>query len=262
MTQMYLTWLGANSWLIEMAGQRILLDPWLVGSLVFGDQSWFFEGTHRHPPVIPEAIDLILLSQGLPDHAHAPTLQALDRQIPVVASANAAKVVQSLNYAHITILNQGESMTWADQLSIKAFPGSPIGPFLIENAYVITDLTAQTRLYYEPHGFHSPTLAAEIGTAEVVVAPVMDLILPILGPFIKGSESALDVVRQLQPQYIVPTAVGGGVDYAGVLDRILREGGSVASFRQSLADQGMTTQVPDLVPGERFHLELSASVLG
>ena len=34
---MHLTWLDSNSWLIEMGGQRILLDPWLSGPLVFGN---------------------------------------------------------------------------------------------------------------------------------------------------------------------------------------------------------------------------------
>jgi len=35
---MQLTWFGANSWLLEWQ-QRILIDPWLVGSLVFGGQT-------------------------------------------------------------------------------------------------------------------------------------------------------------------------------------------------------------------------------
>ncbi|MEM1369418.1 MAG: MBL fold metallo-hydrolase, partial [Cyanobacteria bacterium P01_H01_bin.15] len=32
---MHLTYLDSNSWLIELAGQQILLDPWLVDDLVF-----------------------------------------------------------------------------------------------------------------------------------------------------------------------------------------------------------------------------------
>jgi len=39
---MYLTWLDSNSWLIELAGKRILLDPWLVGDLTFGNLTWLF----------------------------------------------------------------------------------------------------------------------------------------------------------------------------------------------------------------------------
>ncbi|MFM7716189.1 MAG: MBL fold metallo-hydrolase, partial [Microcystis sp.] len=77
---MQLTWLDSNSWLIEIGGKRLLLDPWLVGSLTFGNLTWLFEGKKTANHAIPEHIDLILLSQGLEDHAHPPTLQVLDRQ--------------------------------------------------------------------------------------------------------------------------------------------------------------------------------------
>lgn len=32
---MQLIWLDSNSWLIEIARKRILLEPWLVSSLIF-----------------------------------------------------------------------------------------------------------------------------------------------------------------------------------------------------------------------------------
>ena len=41
---MHLTYLDSNSWLIEIGSQKILLDPWLVGSLVFGNLPWLFKG--------------------------------------------------------------------------------------------------------------------------------------------------------------------------------------------------------------------------
>jgi L-ascorbate metabolism protein UlaG (beta-lactamase superfamily) len=258
---MFLTWLDANSWLIEIAGQRILLDPWLVGSLVFGNQPWFFKGERPLPPEIPEQIDLILLSQGLPDHAHLPTLKQLDRTIPVIASENAAKVVQKLGYTQVTPLGHGETSTWADRLEITALPGSPIGPFLVENAFVLTDLTTHHRLYYEPHGFHAAALQ-QLETADVVIAPIQDLILPLLGPFIQGGDFALAAVKQLQPQYILPTASGGEVEYAGLLDKLLTMQGSIEGFRQLLQDNKCSTQVLSPAPGERVEVNLSSAVAG
>ena len=44
---MYLTWLDSNSWLIEMGGKRVLLDPWLVGSLIFWESALAIQ---RRPP--------------------------------------------------------------------------------------------------------------------------------------------------------------------------------------------------------------------
>ncbi len=258
---MFLTWLDSNSWLIEMAGQRVLLDPWLVGPLVFGNQPWFFKGERTLPPDIPENIDLILLSQGLPDHAHLPTLKQLDHAIPVIASENATKVVQDLGYTDVTTLSHGETAIWADALEVAALPGSPIGPFLVENALVLKDLSTQSSLYYEPHGFHNAALE-QLETADVIIAPIQDLVLPLLGPFIQGGDFALAVVNALQPQYILPTASGGDVEYEGILDKLLTMEGSIEGFRQVLKDNGASTQVLNPSPGERVEVKLSSAVMG
>jgi L-ascorbate metabolism protein UlaG (beta-lactamase superfamily) len=150
---MHATWYDSNSWLLDIAGKRILVDPWLVGSLVFGNQSWLFKGDHPQARPLPEHVDLILLTQGLEDHAHTPTLEVLDHGIPVVGSPNAAKVVTDLGYQHVTSLDHGETFTLDDLVTIKAVPGSPIGPTLVENGYVIRDLQAGTSLFYEPMAF-------------------------------------------------------------------------------------------------------------
>lgn len=254
---MHLTYLDANSWLIELAGKQILLDPWLVGPLVFGNQDWFFKGERTTPRPIPEHIDLILLSQGLPDHAHPPTLKELDREIPVVASPNATKVVQELGYRQITTLAPGEDFIWDNAIKFQAFPGSPIGPLLVENAFVLTDLIHQVSLYYEPHGFHSETVQA-VHPVDVVITPLINLNLPVLGPFIKGMDSALEVVKWLQPKFILSSATGE-VEYSGALNKILTMTGSLDDFRDLLAENHCETQVLDPMPGQRFEVPLAVS---
>ncbi len=255
---MYLTYLDSNSWLIELAGKQILLDPWLVGPLVFGNQPWFFKAEHATPRAIPEHIDLIMLSQGLPDHAHTPTLKELDHDIPVVASPNAAKVVTELGYSQVTPLAPGETYSWADSVKIQAFPGSPIGPLLVENAFVLTELTNQTSLYYEPHGFHSETVQA-VKHVDVIITPLINLSLPVLGPFIKGGQSALDLVKWLQPQFILSTAAGGDIKFEGILNKLLKMDGDVEDFRKLLADSNCNAQILDPEPGQRFEVPLIVS---
>lgn len=252
---MYLTWLDSNSWLIEMGGQRILLDPWLVGSLVFGNLPWLFKGDHPNPHPIPADIDLILLSQGLPDHTHQPTLDRLDRHIPVVASANAAKTVNSLGYHNVTTLAHGNYFTLANSLKIQALPGSLVGPNLIENGYLLTDLLNNTTLYYEPHGSHTAKLT-EIAPVDVVITPLTDLEIPLIGSVIKGMQSAVEAVNWLQPQFILPTAAGGNVVFEGLLLSLLRGKGDVQQFRTLLTQQNLTTRVLEPKPGERFEVEL------
>jgi L-ascorbate metabolism protein UlaG (beta-lactamase superfamily) len=252
---MYLTWLDSNSWLIEMGGKRVLLDPWLVGSLVFGNLPWLFKGDHPTPMSIPADIDLILLSQGLPDHAHIPTLDRLDRNIPVVASATAAKVVSDLGYHNVTTLAHGNSFTLTDTLKIQALPGSLVGPNLVENGYLLTDLTNRTTLYYEPHGTHTAALK-DIAPVDVVITPLTDLEIPLIGSVIKGMKSAVQAVEWLQPQVILPTAAGGNVVFEGLLLSILRGNGNVDLFRTMLAQQNLKTRVLEPKPGDRFEVEL------
>ncbi len=257
---MHLTWLDSNTWLIEIGGKRILLDPWLVGSLVFGNLDWLFKGLRRNERPIPENIDLILLSQGIEDHTHPPTLKQLDRSIPVVGSASAAKVVQELGYTEVTALAYGETFTLNKSVEIKATPGSPIGPKVRENGYLLKEIESGLTLYYEPHGFHSPSLK-EAAPVDVVLTPLLDLALPVVGAIIKGRKSALEVAQWLQPQVILPTAVAGDVVYEGLLLNLLRAFGSIEEFRSLLAHNNLSTQVIEPQPGERFELQLEQRAL-
>ncbi|GAP94013.1 MBL fold metallo-hydrolase [Leptolyngbya sp. NIES-2104] len=255
---MYLTWLDSNSWLIELADKRILLDPWLVGELTFGNIGWLFKGKRSSDRPIPENIDLILLSQGIEDHAHPETLKRLDRSIPVVASPSAAKVAQSIGFSSVTALKHGESFTIDQFVQIQATPGSQLGPGTQENGYLLTELPTGVTLYYEPHGNHPSPLPNPI---DVVITPLIDLALPLVGSIIKGTESALDLTKQAQPQIILPTAAGGEIEFEGILISVLKAIGTTDDFRSKLAQANLTTQVIEPKPGERFEISLQASAI-
>lgn len=252
---MYLTWLDNNSWLLELGGKRILIDPWLVGSLIFGNMDWLFKGSRPQDRSIPENIDLILLSQGLEDHAHPPTLKQLDRNLPVVASPNAAKVVQQLNYTQVTALAHDETFTLNQSIEIKATPGSQIGPTLVENGYLLKELDSGLTLYYEPHGNHSPSVK-QAAPIDVVIIPLFDLGFPLVGSIIKGRKKALEVAQWLQPQVMLHTAAGGDVIFEGLLNSFIQTTGSIEEFRSLLEKNHLSTQVIELSPGERFELQL------
>ncbi|WP_427158047.1 MBL fold metallo-hydrolase [Aliinostoc sp. HNIBRCY26] len=252
---MYLTWLDSNSWLLEIGQQNILIDPWLVGSLTFANLDWLFKGLRNQERSIPDHIDLILLSQGLEDHAHPPTLKQLDKQIPVVASPNAAKVVRELGYTNVTSLAHGESYKLHQQVEITAVPGSPIGPTLIENGYILKDLTTDLKLYYEPHGYHSPQLK-QFAPIDVIVTPLIDLALPVVGAIIRGQQKAVEVAEWLQPQVMLPTASPGDVMYEGLLVKLLQVVGNTEEMRSQLAQRQLTTQIIEPRPGDRLQLPL------
>jgi L-ascorbate metabolism protein UlaG (beta-lactamase superfamily) len=251
---MHLTWLDSNTWLIELAGQRILLDPWLVGELIFGNQKWLFQGTRSRDRAIPENLDLILLSQGLEDHAHPETLKHLDKSIPVVGSPAAAKVAQVLGFHQVTALPHGETWTH-EQLKITAIPGSPIGPVARENGYLIQALDTGITLYYEPHGYHDDSLK-DFAPIDVVITPLIDLALPVVGSVIRGRQSALDLAQLVKPQVIIPTAAGGDIEFNGLLMKVLKAVGNTNEFRAKLAQRRLMTRVVEPKPGDRIPISV------
>lgn len=252
---MNLTYLDSNSWLIELDGKRILLDPWLVGDLVFSNQEWLFKSHKNNPQPIPENIDMILLSQGLEDHAHPPTLKELDYDLRVVASPNAAKVVKQLGYINVTTLEHGETFKLGEEIEIKAVPGSPIGPTLVENGYIIKGLESGKNIYYEPHGNHSDSLK-EAAPIDVIITPLVSLKLPLVGAVVKGQEAALKVCQQLKPQVIISTAAGGDVETEGMLTSIIKSDGDVEKFNRLLAQNNLSTKAIDPQSGETIELSL------
>ncbi|MEL4897722.1 MBL fold metallo-hydrolase [Crocosphaera sp. Alani8] len=251
---MQLTWLDNNSWLIEISGKRILLDPWLTGSLVFGNLDWLFKGVKSKTHHLDKPVDLILLSQGLNDHAHIPTLKELDHNIPVVASPSGAKVVTELGYKNVETLDHGKIYTLDGTVEIKALPGSLVGPQLVENAYIITDLKQKEKLYYEPHGNHCSELSEE-GNIDVILTPILGVSILHFLPVLQGQKTTLKLCQTLKPKVILPTADAKETEYKGVLAAILRQEGSIDKFRQQLRDNNLGTEVMTPKPGEVVNLE-------
>ncbi|MGQ9864732.1 MAG: MBL fold metallo-hydrolase [Pseudanabaenaceae cyanobacterium] len=247
---MQLTWLDSNTWLWELGPQRVLVDPWLVGPLNFGGATWLFEARRRSPRPLPFPIDLILLSQGLPDHAHPPTLQAIaaqgGSQIPVVSSFGGAQVATPMGFQDVTVLAPGERWQRGG-LTIQATLGAPTGPTVRENGYIVR--SEDGSLYYEPHGYPDPQLAAA-APVDLAIVPVVDLNLPGLGPVIRGQSIALLTAQQLRPQALIPTAAGGDLEVSGWLPRFLQERGTVAQMQAALLAAGLATQVIAVQPGE------------
>ena len=208
------TYLGANGWLLTMAGLRVLLDPWLSGPLVFPPGAWLLKGEMPELMPIPDQIDLLLLTQGLPDHAHPETLQTLSKQIPVVASAAATRVVQRLGFETITELRPGDTTTIAG-LTIQATAGAAVPA--VENGYLLD--WPEGSLYLEPHGVLDP--AIDQRSVDTLITPVVDLGLPMLGAFITGARVMPDLISRFQPKTVLASTTGGDVKFSGIISSLL-----------------------------------------
>ena len=262
---MKLTWFDANSWLIEAGGQRVLVDPWLVGDLVFGGMNWLVRGVRKDPSNpgcsididIPENIDLILLSQGLADHAHPETLARLDKSIPVVASPDGAEVAKEQGFDSVRAIAHGESLL-LNGLKIQAFMGAPVGALKKENAYVLTFLENDLRLYYEPHGYPDAKHLKEIEAVDVAITPMADINLLAIAPVIRGGSAAIEIAELLNPQVMLPTAQNGRVTYEGLISTVLNESGGAEAIRPQLKSKGFEPRIVAPQSGETVTLDLQA----
>jgi hypothetical protein len=248
---LHATYLGANGWLLEFGGLRLLVDPWLRGELIFPPGPWLFRGTLHSPPPLPERLDLLLLTQGLPDHCHPPTLAALPRDLPVLGSPTAAARVRELGFPHVTALAPGERHEFGE-LRVTATAGAPVPQ--VENGYLLEH--PQGRVYLEPHGF----LPADLETTplDAVITPVLDLGLPLLGSFVRGREVLPHILEQLRPATVLASTTGGDARFEGVLPSLLRSGGSSAEAEALVAAApAKPCRFIDPVPGERYALTAS-----
>jgi L-ascorbate metabolism protein UlaG (beta-lactamase superfamily) len=92
---------------------------------------------------------------------------------------------------------------------------------------------------------------------DVVITPIVDLKLPLLGAVIKGTTSAVQVAEWLKPQVILPTAAGGDITFSGVLASLLQAEGSIDTLRSALAAKQLTTRAIEPAAGQRFAVELA-----
>lgn len=254
---MKLTRIDLNSWIFQIAGQTILVDPWLVDPLVFYGQPWLFTAYHNTPvaftPQTLPPIDLLLISQGLDDHCHKPTLEKLDRTIPAIASPTAAKVLSSLGYSNITSLANWQESKFKEILQITAVPGAEIGPGQEENGYLLKDLNSGETLYYEPHLPPLEKVKQKIDTVDVAIAPVIGQIFPFLGQIIIGPAEALNLAQTLKPRFFLPTTTGD-IRATGILPMLVKSIGSIREFRDLLANSGLATQLLEPEPGQTLEI--------
>ncbi len=246
------TYFGANGWLLELAGRRILVDPWLVDRLVFPPGPWLFCGELPRPWPVPADLDLLLLTQGLPDHCHPPTLALLDLDLPVVASASGAARAREQGFRQVTALRPGEHTQLAGAaLEIQALPGAPVP--LVENGYLLRG--GGTSLYLEPHGYLAAEAQLPPQAVDVVISPVVDLGLPLAGAFVRGQSVLPDLLRRLQPHTVLASTTGGAVTYSGALSRLLWQKGNLAEAQRQVEALAPDCRLIDPQPGVAIPLE-------
>ncbi|KAG9136062.1 hypothetical protein Leryth_026779 [Lithospermum erythrorhizon] len=132
-----LTYLEGNSWLWEVGGLKLLVDPILVGNLDFGIP-WLYDAAKKflkdfQLDDLPD-VDCLLITQSLDDHCHLKTLNPLSQKFPnlrVIATPNAKPLLDPL-FSNVTYLEPGEetNIEASNSLPVKvrATAGPVLGP--------------------------------------------------------------------------------------------------------------------------------------
>lgn len=274
-----LTYFGVNSLSLDIGGKRLLIDPFLVDDLVFYGQTWAFRGSRRpnalaaadklQPEQVSERYDAIILTQGLDDHSHRPTLKRISRSMPIIASPSAAKVVKDLGFSNVTTVKPGSSCYFGADLQIFALPGSVVGPPWQdpENGYVFSDLrVGGMNVALEPHGnFLGPAIGTSFKALPKAPEIRIDaLVVPLtaqrLGSYqlVNGAQEALETLQALDPtpRVVIPLR-NGEIDSQGAIGGALSELGSVEEFRGLLKQNPKlhNVQIIDMMPGNPFVIE-------
>ncbi|KNA16293.1 hypothetical protein SOVF_090300 [Spinacia oleracea] len=252
-----LTYLEGNSWLWEVGGVKLLVDPILVGSLDFGIP-WLYDATKKflknfQLSDIPE-VDCLLITQSLDDHCHVKTLKPLSAKFPnlrVVATPNAQAILDSL-FSKVTYLEPGQSTEIEGKNGSKVRICATAGPVLgppwqrPENGYIVSSSEGQLTLYYEPHCvYNEGTLKDE--RADIVITPVIKQLLPYF-TLVSGQEDAVKLAKLLCAKFVVPMS-NGDLESKGLLASLVESEGTMESFKELLSKELPDAKVLEPTPG-------------
>ena len=213
------TYYGANGWLLEFEKIRLLIDPWLNGNLTFPPGDWLIKGELSKEVEVPKDINFLLLTQGQPDHTHPPTLEKINKSIPVIASQAASRIVKRLGFKKIFTLKPQENFSY-NNLNIQATSGAPVPN--IENGYIIDNNLDS--IYIEPHGFLDKSIKSR--HIDLVITPVIDFSIPIAGKFIRGKTILPELLKLFTPSTILASTTGGDITFTGLINNLITVDGS------------------------------------
>ncbi|CAM9785584.1 unnamed protein product, partial [Ectocarpus fasciculatus] len=198
-----LTYLELNSWMWEVNGINILVDP-VFGTLDFGvpllvqaNKQVLSDG-ERAMREVAAVTDFLVISQGFDDHCHPATIKTLSGllkpSVRLVAPPSAQAVLEEhFPASRITYILPGQSTVLSAggrAVEIKATSGAVLGPpwQQAENGVIVRPVAADGddkadpeggSLYFEPHLFFDESELSKLH-ADVVITPVVQ---QKVGPF-------------------------------------------------------------------------------
>ena len=250
-----------SSWLIELDGTRLLLDPWLDTDAVVG-ASWINTISLVEPGLSLNelnGVDGVLLTHPFPDHCHPDTLQKVADGIVTYAPEStyrkAKKYLSPVNKLPDFCKN-AEKVSIGNVEIAYCKSLKLIDP--THNALVIKG--ESVTLLYCPHGIWlteklqdklAPLLNDSI---DVLLCTFTRYDLPFFlgGPANNGSAEALKVINAYQPKYAFPTHDGEKVE-SGLLPKFANVT-LCEDVGELLSTKAPFCQTQELAVGQRWQL--------
>jgi L-ascorbate metabolism protein UlaG (beta-lactamase superfamily) len=233
---MKITMIGHSTVLIEVAGKRILTDPYfgLHGNLAYA---------RPRPPARSREelsnVDLVLISHNHFDHIDRRFLRALPQSVPVFAPAASAWMTRIKGGRNVTGLKPWERRSFATA-SITAVPARHVtftGGYIIE---------ADSKRIYFAGDTYLANFMERIGRElrpDVALIPVTTFRIPMT----MGEKQAVEAVRLLAPQVVIPI-------HLGIIPRspLMRTSHSPGGFRERARQAGLSANIVILQEGESW----------
>jgi L-ascorbate metabolism protein UlaG (beta-lactamase superfamily) len=193
-----LRWLGHATVLVELDGVRILTDPLL--------RSWVLHLRRAAPLPVGglEGLDAVLISHVHYDHLDLPSLQRVDRGVPIVLPRGAGRLVRSRGFRAVEELEVGEA-TRVGALVVRAVPAEHDSSRLFGTTsealgYV---LEGSRRIYFPGDTDLRQGMADLAPGLDVALVPIWGW-GPSLGPGHLDPRRAAEALTLLRPRVAVP----------------------------------------------------------
>ncbi|KAL7536618.1 hypothetical protein ACHAXR_007294 [Thalassiosira sp. AJA248-18] len=207
-----------------------------------------------------------LLTMGLDDHTHLPTLEKLRERIPgmnyIVAPSCEKKLLDfGLRADQITVLDHGESCNLLNGAAVTATQGALVGPpwQKRENGFLVELINNKEEkglsIYYEPHGDVVLDNIKNI-RANIMIAPITKQSLPAQVPaagqytLVYGGERTLEIAESLGADVIVPLG-NGALDIEGPLAGLVATSGDMTDFEKRVNERNMNMRQKNAIRVEK-----------
>ena len=233
---MKITMIGHSTVLIEIAGQRILTDPYFG---LHGNPAY----ARPRPPARSREelsnVDLVLVSHNHFDHIDRRFLRALPQSVPVLAPAVSAWMTRLKGGRNVTGLRPWKRKSFGT-VSITAAPARHV-TFAV--GYIIE---GESKRVYFAGDTYLAGFMEQIGREfrpDVALIPVTTFRIPMT----MGERQAVEAVRILAPQIVIPI-------HLGIVPRspFMRTGHSPAGFRERIRQAGLSAEIVILQEGETW----------